>query len=157
MAVFSVARLWELVRCAARNSDGVTAIEFAIIAPFLATFVLGLIDLGMGFDAQMSVSQAAQAGSYYALLNGYNSSMISSAVQNASGASGITGSSSQSCGCPSSGGGVTPASCGSACPSGQTAGTYVTVSAQYTYSTILPYPGLPSPMTLNATSMVRIK
>lgn len=140
-----------------REDKAVTALEFALIAPVLCTFILGLIDLGLGFEAQMSVSQAAQAGTYYALLNGYDSAKINSAIQNASNSNGISGSSAQSCGCPSAGGAVSSAPCGSSCPSGQTAGSYVTVSTQYSYSTILPYPGFPSPMTLNATSLVRVK
>jgi Flp pilus assembly protein TadG len=157
MPVQPVRRLREIIRNSGRDSAGVAGIEFAIIAPVLAIFILGLIDLGLGFEAQMSVSQAAQAGSYYALLKGYDTAAIASAIQNASNSTGISGSSSQSCGCPSSGAGVANAACGSSCPNGQTAGTYVSVSAQYQYSTVLPYPGLTSPMTLSATSMVRIK
>jgi len=140
-----------------RDSGGAAATEFAIVAPVLAFFALGLIDLGMGFEAQMSVSQAAQAGSYYALLNGYNKSAIISAAQNASNAMGVSATPSESCGCPTASGGVASATCGSPCSNGQTAGTYVTVNAQYPYATILPYPGLSSPMTLSASSMVRIK
>jgi pilus assembly protein CpaE len=157
MAIQRVKRLPRIIRDAAGDSAGAAAIEFAIIAPVLALFILGLIDLGLGFAAQMSVSQAAQSGSYYALLKGYDTANIASAIQNASNATNISGSSSQSCGCPTSSGGVASAACGSSCPNGQTAGTYVTVSAQYQYSTILPYPSLTSPMTLSAVSMVRIK
>jgi Flp pilus assembly protein TadG len=157
MALQPVKRLRGIIRKAAGDKAGVAGIEFAIVAPVLALFIAGLIDLGLGFASQMSVSQAAQAGSYYALLKGYDTTGIASAIQNASNATGISGSANQSCGCPSSSGAVASAACGSSCPSGQTAGTYVSVSAQYQYSTILPYPGLTSPMTLSATSMVRIK
>ena len=141
-----------------RDAKGVAALEFALVAPFLCTFILGVIDLGFGFQAQMAVTQAAQAGSYSALLSDFNTNTIDSAVANSTGFDGITASPTptQSCGCPS-GTGVTAASCGSICADGQTAGTYITVSAQYQYSTILSYPGLSSPMTLAATSTVRIK
>lgn len=134
---------------------GVSAIEFALVAPFLCTFILGVVDLGFGFQAQMAVTQAAQAGSYSAMLNGYNTTAIQTVVANSTGTSGITASSAtQACGCPS-GTAISASSCNTTCPNGQTAGTYVTVSAQYLYTPILSYPGLPSPMTLTATSMVR--
>lgn len=140
-----------------REDRGISAVEFALVAPFLFTFILGVVDLGFGFQAKMAVTQAAQAGTYYAMVNGYQSSGIKSAVSNSTGTSGITAPNpTQSCGCPS-GTAVTTSSCGGNCPNGQAAGTYVTVSAQYQYSTILTYPGLPSPMTLTATSMLRIK
>jgi Flp pilus assembly protein TadG len=140
-----------------REDRGISAIEFALVAPFLCTFVLGVVDLGFGFQAKMAVTQAAQAGTYYAMLKGYDSSAIQTVVANATGTSGITApSAAQSCGCPS-GTAVTTAPCSSTCANGQTSGTYVSVSAQYQYSSILAYPGLPRPMTLSATSMVRIK
>ncbi|HWE74049.1 MAG TPA: TadE/TadG family type IV pilus assembly protein [Stellaceae bacterium] len=141
-----------------RQTKGVTALEFALIAPFLCTFIVGIVDLSFGFQSQMAVTQAAQTGSYAAMLNGFNTSTISSAVANSTGTSGITASPAptQSCGCPS-GTAVTAGPCGSTCPDGQSSGTYITVNAQYQYSTMLAYPGFSSPMTLTATSMVRIK
>jgi Flp pilus assembly protein TadG len=141
-----------------RETKGVAALEFALIGPFLCLFILGVVDLGFGFQAQMAVTQAAQAGSYAALLNGFNTDTISSAVANSTGMSGITASPTptQSCGCPS-GTAVTTTACGSTCSSGQAPGTYIMVTAQYQYTTMLTYPGLSSPMTLAASSTVRIK
>jgi Flp pilus assembly protein TadG len=140
-----------------REDAGLSAIEFALVAPFLCTFILGVVDLGFGFQAQMAVTQSAQAGTYYAMLNGYNTSGIQTVVANASGLSGITSpTSSSTCGCPS-GTSVTVSTCNTTCANGQTAGTYASVTAQYSYTPILTYPGLPSPMTLTSTSMLRIK
>jgi Flp pilus assembly protein TadG len=140
-----------------RDNAGVSALEFALVAPFLCTFILGVVDLGFGFQAQMAVTQAAQAGTYSAMLNGFNASAIQTVVANSTGTRGITSpTATQACGCPS-GTAVTTISCNSTCANGQTAGTYVSVSAQYQYSPILTYPGLPSPMTLTSASMLRIK
>ena len=140
-----------------REDAGISAIEFALVAPFLCTFILGVVDLGFGFQAQMAVTQAAQAGTYYAMLNGYNTSGIQTVVANATGTSGITApTSSQACGCPT-GTAVSTSTCNTTCSNGQPAGTYVNVSAQIQYTPILTYPGLPSPMTLTSTSMLRIK
>ena len=89
MAVQPVKRLRGIIPSAAGDSAGAAAVEFAIIAPILALFIIGLIDLGLGFATQMSVSQAAQVGSYYALLKGYDPTAIATAIQNASNATNI--------------------------------------------------------------------
>src|ERR1700757_1336311 len=94
---------WRRLALSSRNIDGVAAVEFAIIAPPLSLLLVGVIDLGMAIDAKMSVTSAAQAGTYHALLNGFDATAITNAVTNAGGPSGIVASPapSQSCGCPS--------------------------------------------------------
>ena len=52
---------------------------------------------------------------------------------------------------------VASAACGSLCADGQQAGTYVTVSAQAVYKTLVPYPAIGSSVTLSATSTARIQ
>ena len=140
------------------DCGGAAALEFVLVAPCLCLLLLGLVDLGLGFQAQMSVSQAAQAGSYDALIYGYNTSTIAQAVTGATGLNGIsaTPAPSESCGCPT-GTGISASSCNSTCASGQAPGTYVTVNATYQYATILSYPVLSNPMTLAASSTVRIQ
>jgi Flp pilus assembly protein TadG len=119
-------------------SSGGAAVELAIIAPLLILMMISTVDLGMGFYRKMQVGEAAQAGAQYAMLNGFNSSKISTAITSATSFLGIAASPapSQSCGCAASTG-VTAASCGSQCPDTTVAGTYVTASAQATYNTIL--------------------
>jgi Flp pilus assembly protein TadG len=139
-------------------TEGVGTIEFAVVASMLATLAIGMLDFGVGLWQQMEVGNAARAGAEYAALYGWNSSAIQTAITSATGLDSITASPSptQSCGCPDVTTGVTAASCGSTCSSGLTAGTYVTVSAQASYSTILPYPGISSPLTLTASAIARI-
>lgn len=156
---------------------GVAAIEFAVIGSALVLMTIGTADLGMGFFRNMQVQNAAQAGAQYAAENvaayGFNATAISAAVTSATSATQTANFSGISafpapfpfCGCPSSAG-VTvlyvlppsnPLPPCTSCPDGSTAGTYVTVSAQGTYYTILPYPPLiPSSFLLPATSTVRI-
>jgi Flp pilus assembly protein TadG len=145
-----------LLRRGATASDGAAAIEFAIIAPLLILMLIGTVDLGIGTYQSMQVQNAAQAGAEYAMARGFNASAISSAVTNATGLQGIAVSPtpSQFCGCPSETG-ITTAVCSSVCPSGAMAGTYITVSAQLTYTTLLPYPLLPSSYTFVGQSTVR--
>jgi Flp pilus assembly protein TadG len=140
------------------GSRAVAAIEFAILAPLLILMLVSAVDLGFGIYRRMQVQNAAQAGASYAMLHGYLPNSISSAVTSATALSGITASPgpSEYCGCPSTSG-ITSAPCSSTCPDGAVAGTYVTVSAEATYNTILPYPIVPNSYTFNAQSTVRIQ
>jgi len=52
---------------------------------------------------------------------------------------------------------VAAADCTSTCDDGQSARTYVTVSAQATYTTLIPYPSLGSSVVLTAQSTVRVQ
>jgi hypothetical protein len=90
--------------------------------------------------------------------HGFAASGIVSAVQAATAFSGITASPepTQFCGCASATG-VTSATCGSACSGGSIAGTYVSVSSLATYTTLLPYPLLPSSFSLAAQATVRLQ
>lgn len=140
-----------------RQCRGNAAIELALLAPPLMLLVVGTVDYGLAVYDQIEVQNAAQAGAEYALKHGYSTTGISGAM---SAATPLTISAvpapAQSCGCPS-GTTLTPTACGNNCASGLTAGTYVTVNAQTTYTTILPYPGVPNSYTLAASSTVRIQ
>ena len=65
---------------------------------------------------------------------------------------------SQFYGCPDVSSGISSVSEGTTCPAtSATAGSYVTVSAQTSYSTIFTYPGISNPLTLSSTATVRIQ
>jgi len=149
----AVRRIADLIR----GREGTAAIEFSVAAPVLVIIFIPLIDIGMAVYQQMQVQDAAQAGAQYAMAHGWNNSGILSAVTNAT-ALPVSASSSpaKSCGCPD-GSSVSSAACGSTCPDGQTAGTYVTVSAQATYAPLLPYPAMGSSVTLSAQTTARIQ
>jgi len=152
------------VRRAIADRRGTSAIELALCMPVIVGMIIPMADLGMGAYLQMQVQNAAQAGAEYAGRSGFNVSGIETAAQAATGlGNGITFPSapSQSCSCISGTNVVaaTPASgppCTQSCGSGSV-GTYVTVSTQYLYTTLFPYPALPSPVTLTAQATIRIK
>lgn len=137
---------------------GVAAIEFGIIGLILALMIIFTVDLGMGIYRKMQVQNSAQAGAQYAMVHGFNASLISSAVTNATTFSGISASPApnQFCGCASSTG-VASAACTSTCSGGFRSGTYVTVSAQGTYNTLFSYPLINDSFTFTAQSTVRIQ
>src|SRR5262249_48949989 len=142
----------------AKNDSGIAAIEFAVLGAVLCLIVVAVGDLGLGFYSNMQVQNSAQAGAEYAAVHGFNSTAIQSAVTNATSVSGIAASPApqQFCGCVS-GSTVATATCGSVCANGMTAGTYVSVSAARTYSTLISYPGFPASYSQAATSTVRIQ
>jgi hypothetical protein len=115
-------------------------------------------DLGLAYYSKMQVQTSAQVGAEYAAIHGYNSSAISSAVTGATSTTGISATPApvQFFGCPSSSG-IASAASGSTCPDGSMAATYVTVSSSRSYTTLLPYPGIPATYAQAATSTVRIK
>ena len=136
---------------------GVAAIEFAMIAASLILMMICVVDIGIGLYRKMQVQNAAQAGAQYAIVHGFAASSIASAVTAATTFSGITASPApnQYCGCPSNTG-IASTDCSSTCSDGSKPGTYVAVSAQGTYDTILQYPLISNSFTLTAQSTVRI-
>lgn len=139
--------------------SGMAAVEFAFLVPILLMLTVCTVDLGLAFYSDMRVENAAQAGSEYATVHGYNAASISSAITSATGLSGLTASPAPTefCGCPSAGSGVTTVTCGSTCSDGTYAGTYVTSTATATYTTLIHYPMLPSHFTFVDAATARIQ
>ena len=137
---------------------GSVSVELGIVLSLLTVMVIPTVDIGMGAYTQMQVANAAQAGAEYAAVNGWNSGNVSTAVTSATSLGGISASPAptETCGCVTAGA-VVAATCGATCSNGNTAGSFVTVNAQATYTTLFSYPGLPSPMTMTSTSTVRIQ
>jgi Flp pilus assembly protein TadG len=137
---------------------GNSTLELALAAPILLAAISPLLDLGLAFSQQVQVEMAAQAGAQYAARHGWNTGAISSAVTGATTLASLsaTPAPSEACGCPN-GTAVVGATCGSVCSNGETAGTYVTVSAQASYTPVLPYSLLGTSTTLSAQSVVRIQ
>jgi len=142
----------------AGNTSGAAAIEFGVVVPMLALMVTAVIDIGLGIHSKMQLEDAAQAGVEWAIRNGFDTNGISAAVTNATNNSSITATPApvQYCGC-ASGSSVSTATCGTACPDGAQAGTYVTVSAQATFNTTLNYPAVPSTYNFATQSTARLQ
>jgi Flp pilus assembly protein TadG len=139
-------------------TDGAIAVEMALVAPVLAVILVLLIDIGMGTYEQMQVQEAAQAGIQYAADHGWDSDGVQNAALNATSLPvTLSPAPSQSCGCATSTG-IASATCGAACPDGSTAGgSYVFVTAQAQYHTLINYPGISNPMTLSASAVLRLQ
>jgi Flp pilus assembly protein TadG len=138
--------------------SGAAAIEFGVVAAILMLMSVALTDVGMGFYRKMQVQNAAQAGARYAMRYGFLSSLIQNAVTAATpnGDIAATPAPTQFCGCPTASG-IAVSDCTSTCTDGGAAGSYVSVSAQTSYSTILSYPGLPKTFNLTAQATARVQ
>lgn len=154
--LFSRQRLQSFLANRGEGVAGVSAVEFAFIAPLLLLLLICTVDLGFGFYRKMQVENAAQAGAQYAALKGFDQTAIQNAVRQATSFAGIeaTPSPNEFCGCPSSTG-VAIVVCSSTC-SGAAPGVYVQVSAQGLYETMLIYPLLPENYTFVAQATVRV-
>jgi Flp pilus assembly protein TadG len=151
-------RVRDVVHAAVRQEGGAAAIEFAFMIPLLSLMVISVTDIGLAVYRKMQVENAAQAGAQYAIVHGFDTSSISSAVTSATNSTAITASPApvQFCGCPTSTG-ISSASCGSVCTGGAQAGTYARVSAQATYYTLINYQLVAATYTYNAQSTARLQ
>lgn len=147
-----------LVRGIVRDTGGVAAIEFAIMIPLFFLMIVSVTDIGLGVYRKMQVENAAQVGTQYAIARGFDTSGISNAVTSATNSTAITASPSpvQFCGCPTSTG-ISTVSCGTVCTGGAQAGTYTTVSAQATYSTLINYQIVAATYSFDAQSTARLQ
>src|SRR3954468_9358523 len=161
MSKFAFSKLGPLVRLkllqVKHDQRGVTAFEFAMIAPILIALAVSTIDLGIGIYTDTQLSNSAQTGAYYAMQYGYSVDAITAAAQSASRLKDITVTPTQICGCPSGSGGVTQASCTATCSDGLIAGAFAQVTAAKDYTPLLPYPGLPAVYHLSKQATVRLQ
>jgi Flp pilus assembly protein TadG len=141
-----------------KSMGGTAAIEFAIIGGVFSAVMVVSGDIGLAYYSNMQVQTSAQVGAQFASVHGFNATAIDTAVTNATSISGITATPAptQFCGCPS-GTTLSTATCGSVCADGTGAGTYVTVSAARTHTTVVPYPWLPASFAQTSSATVRIK
>ncbi len=177
----SLRDMMQLFRVALGDRHGVAIVEFAFVASFLVALMLPVVDIGMGFYYKTRVMTAAQAGAQYAFVHDWSGNSaatqtaITTAVTSAMDLSvSATPAPSLSCKCadgtqlnnptslPSSP--FTPATCSSLPSTNCTGsnnpnspGAYVTVNAQVTYSPLFAYLGFGNPVTLTASSTVRVQ
>jgi Flp pilus assembly protein TadG len=141
-----------------RCTQGAAAAELGLIAPLMLLMGVGIFDFGEAIFTDMEVQNAAQAGAQYAVANGFDAKAVSAAVQATTNFTSVsaTPAPNQFCGCATNSG-VNELSCNSTCTGGSSPGTYVTVSALGSYTTMIPYPGMPKSFSFSAQSTVRLQ
>ncbi len=139
-----------------KDRKGTAFIETAILLPAMLMLCCGTMDFARIMYAGTEIASAARAGVQYGALTPGNSGdttgMTQAALSDAADlGSGVTASASNFCTCSGS-----TVACSSTCSGSQPNG-YVSVTANYTFTTTLPYPGLPRTIALSRTAKMRVQ
>lgn len=135
---------------------GSSLIETAILVPTLLTVCAGVMDFARIVYAGIELSNAARAGVQYGALTPGNSGdtagMQTAATNDAVDLTGVTATARNFCGCNS---GTAEVSCTSTTSCATTPSGYVSVTANYTFTTLMRWPGLPQSVALSRTAVMR--
>lgn len=148
--------LLKLLAALRRNRTGSTFIETALLMPVLLLLCCGAMDFARVVYAGIEIADAARAGVQYGALtpghSGDTSGMQQAALNDAPDlGSTVTASASNFCMCSGS-----TSDCSSSC-SGSVPAGYVQVTANYTFNSLIPYPGVPASVQLSRTAKMRVQ
>jgi len=143
------------------NRRGNSMIESALLLHLMLLMCCGTMDFARVVYAGISVADAARAGVQFGALspgNSGNTAGMTQAVLNDAadlGASNVTATSRDFCSCDN---GVTETPCsGTTTCSGSTPEGYVAVTANYTFTPLVPWPGVPQSVVLARTAKMRVQ
>jgi Flp pilus assembly protein TadG len=140
---------WRMV-----DEDGSSILETALLMPFLLLLLTGAVDFGRAYFMAIEVSSSAEAGALYGTQNGSDTAgMVAAATLNAPEVSNLSPVATYGCEC--SDGSSVSASCGSLPLCTYNVVNFVEVDTSATYTSILPYPGIPSSIALTARARMR--
>lgn len=134
----------------ARDDRGASAVEFALVVPFLILLIIGMVNFGAVLSQQLSLGNAARQAARYAVVDGPTCTDVESQARGALGAPGMTSSAPTY----ALSGGSCPKPCtGSATRTDQN----VTVTLSYNSQWIVPFPipGLGTGINLQAKGKFR--
>ena len=137
-----------------RSRSGGAAVELAVVFPILLLLIIGVVDYGRAFYTSVTVSNAARAGAEYgaqssgALVD--TITMKSFAQGDGQDAGTLTLTPVRYCEC----GGVAH-SCNSACAGGEAPDVFFELTASKSVTMLLPYPGLPSTISISRKATFR--
>lgn len=161
-----------MLRLLRRDTRCVAALEFAITCPLLLTVVGGLADFPMAFWEHSLIETGVADGATYAFQqmqaalgqnNSISTSAISSVVKDSINLANVSVQVTQpALECVSVDQTTTPptatltaAQPGTTCPDGNLPGTYISITASYTYSPMLPFISQLTSKTITETANVR--
>ncbi|TCS64019.1 TadE/TadG family type IV pilus assembly protein [Varunaivibrio sulfuroxidans] len=130
------------------DTAGVSAIEFALIAPVLMILMLGMFDYAVLIFHKMELVGAVRSGAQYALIDSSATTAIAQTVINSTNlpANTLSVTVTNFCECPDGSSLV----CGGTCAAGNVH-YYTRVAGSYDYTPIF----LPGPITLSDTTTIR--
>jgi Flp pilus assembly protein TadG len=130
------------------SDQGQTAVEFALVAPFIVVLLLAVIQFGVAFHNYITITDAARAGARKAIVARFASGNFDDAKQAVrDSASNLDQSVLNQ-----------PGAIDVSDPSGMTSGTLVTVTVKYPYTISIPLLGMTvSSGTLTAVAKERLE
>jgi Flp pilus assembly protein TadG len=143
-----------------RRRSGNAAIEFTLLAPALLLMLVGTMDFARIFFGGIAMENAARAGVQYGALSpgkaGDTDGIVAAALADAAaqGLSGVTASARTFCSCV---GTTSDVSCSLSTCGGQVPNGYVQATVQYTFNSVLRYPGLPANVVISRTARMRVQ
>ena len=142
-----------------KRERGAQLIEMAILTPFLVFVLLGATDFARVSYYAITVANAARAGAQFGTqssLAALNAAGIKAAAEvEATNIAPINVTSSLACRCPGS---TVVVSCTvGACTGDAVKELYTSVTASKTFTTLVGWPGIPSPIALSRTSTMRVQ
>lgn len=137
-----------------QSQSGTSLLETAFALPVFLLLLLGAVDFGRAWYADIEVSSASEAGALYGVQNISDiAGMQAAATLDAADVASVSPVASYGCEC-ADGSSVTP-SCASTPSCTTNVVNYVQVTTTSTYNTLLPYPGFPASFALTSTSRMR--
>jgi Flp pilus assembly protein TadG len=144
-----------------KADHGASLVELALVTPILFLLLMGAVDFGRAYYVGLEVADAAHAGAEYGSQNPSSTAGITAAArQSAPNLSNLTVT-PPTWGCECSDGSSYTASCTTTPTCKETAirGSNVVNRVQVTtssaYTTVIPWPFIPSSITLSDTATVR--
>lgn len=136
-----------LVRC----ESGTSLVEFAIVLPFLALLLIGLIDFGRyTYDALLAANAARAAVQYGAQSLQKAVDTVGMKAAGAADAGSLSGLTVTPTGYCSASGATSPCTATGAV-------AYVKAVATGTFYPLVSYPGLPSPVIVTGSALMRVE
>jgi Flp pilus assembly protein TadG len=143
-----------------RGERGASLVEFALLLPIFVILLLACVDFGRAFYLATEIAGAARAGAVYGTRNPTDTLGMQTVAQddtpdvpNVS-----AGTPTYVCECADGTNQTSAATCATSpptCSNGLNWVYMVTVTVTGTYTPLLPWPGIPSPMNLSTTASMR--
>jgi Flp pilus assembly protein TadG len=146
------------VRLARSTRKGSAVLETGLLLPVLMLMACGSMDLARVFYAGIVVENAARAGvqrGSFSIGDAGAITKMNSAGSNDASGQGLTGvvvSSRTFCGCNTS---TSELSCSETTCDGKVPSGYVETTANYTFTPMIPYPGIPTSIVLSSSAKFR--
>src|SRR5579863_9189052 len=139
-----------------KDRAGISFIETALLIPGMLLLCCGTMDFARVVYAGIEIASAARAGVQFGALtpgnSGNTSGMTQAALTDAADlGSSVTASASNFCTCSGS-----TVDCSTSC-NGTAPDGYVSVTANYTFNSVIPYPGVPQTVSLSRTAKMRVQ